>query len=134
MMNEHISSVMSTKLYTVNIGDTLEAVHAILSTKRIHHIPVLDGKRLAGIITTHDLYKLNLPFSEYPNVKVTDIMTPKVATLYPDDKVGSAAELFLENLFHAVPIVDADHNLIGIITTFDFIKYEHRKEYPNQNL
>jgi len=60
-------------------------------------------------------------------------MTKHVATLEPEDKVGSAAELFLENLFHAVPIVK-DGVLQGIVTSFDVIKYEFHKEYPTQDL
>ena len=58
-------------------------------------------------------------------------MTKHVATLEPEDKVGSAAELFLENLFHAVPIVK-NNELKGIVTSFDIIKYTFNKEYPTQ--
>ena len=57
-------------------------------------------------------------------------MTTKLATLEPSDKVGSAAEIFLEHLFHAVPIVK-DGELVGIITSFDVMKYEFRKAYPD---
>jgi CBS domain-containing protein len=56
-----------------------------------------------------------------------------VATLEPQDKIGSAAELFLENLFHAVPIVK-DDELQGIVTSFDIIKYTFHKEYPTQEI
>ena len=58
-------------------------------------------------------------------------MTKKIATLTPSDKIGSAAELFLEHLFHAVPIVE-NGELVGIITSFDVMKYEFQKAYPSQ--
>ena len=63
--------------------------------------------------------------------KVRDVMTKKLATLEPTDKIGSAAELFLLNRFHAVPIV-VNGDLIGIVTSFDILKYEFKKEYPTQ--
>ena len=61
-------------------------------------------------------------------------MTKKVATLYANEKIGAAAQVFLENLFHGLPIVDENDNLIGIVTTHDVLKYEFLKEYPNHEL
>ena len=58
-------------------------------------------------------------------------MSTRIATLEPSSKIGTAAEVFLENLFHALPIVD-DGKLVGIITSFDVLKYSFQKAYPNQ--
>ncbi|MBK9960382.1 MAG: CBS domain-containing protein [Saprospiraceae bacterium] len=35
----------------------------------------------------------------------------------------------MEHLFHALPVVD-NGELVGIITTFDVLKYEYQREYP----
>ena len=43
---------------------------------------------------------------------------------------GAAAEVLREHLFHAVPIVNDDHELVGMITTFDIIAIEYDREYP----
>ena len=86
---------------------------------------------MIGLITTADLLWLNMGFEQYHTVKVRDVMTKKLATLEPTDKIGSAAELFLLNRFHAVPIV-VNGDLIGIVTSFDILKYEFKKEYPTQ--
>jgi CBS domain-containing protein len=129
MMNEPLSSIMTTQLYTVGPDETLDKVREILVTKRIHHLPVVEGKRLAGLVTTYDLFKLTYHPNELAGIKVSQVMTSHLATLEPSDKIGSAAELFLENLFHAVPIV-RNGELVGIVTSFDVMKYEFRKEYP----
>lgn len=131
MMNEPLSGIMSTNLITVSPDDPLTLVKDLFSKKRIHHLPVVDNGQLVGLITTADLLWLNKSFEEYENLKVKEIMTTKLATLEPTDKIGSAAELFLLNRFHAVPIV-SDGSLIGIVTSFDILKYEFRKEYPTQ--
>lgn len=133
MMNEPISSIMTTDLITVGPDDTLDRVRAIFLSKRIHHLPVVEGKRLLGILTTYDLFKLERPDTNLNQIKVRDAMTTKLAKLEPHQKVGIAAEVFLENLFHAVPIVEGE-NLVGIVTTFDVLKYNFKKEYPNQEL
>jgi CBS domain-containing protein len=131
MMNETVSSIMTTRLITVGIHDKLSKVKEILTKHRIHHVPVVDGNKLAGIITTGDLMWLNKNFDEYDNINVSDVMTKKIATLEPDDKIGSAAEVLLEHLFHCVPITK-NGELVGIVTTHDVMKYEFYKEYPNE--
>ncbi len=58
-------------------------------------------------------------------------MTTKLATLESNAKVGSAVLIFIENLFHAVPIVQ-DEKLVGIVSTLDVMKYSLKKQYPNR--
>lgn len=128
MMNEPLSSIMTKDLITIGPKDTLEQADMLLRTMRIHHLPVVDGNKLVGLVTTYDLYKNKHSKSDYPNVIVETIMTTKLATLEPIDKVGTAAEIFLAHLFHAIPIV-ANGELAGIVTTHDVLKYCFRKEY-----
>lgn len=134
MMNEPVSTIMTRKLITLTPEDTLQTVREIFSSHRIHHLPVVtDDGNLAGLVTTYDLFKLGISSDSYDSLSVTDIMTKKLATLEPTAKVGTACEVFLENLFHALPIVD-NGKLVGIVTTFDVLKYTHTKEYPNQKI
>ncbi|MCB0563514.1 MAG: CBS domain-containing protein [Phaeodactylibacter sp.] len=134
MMNEPISTIMTKDVVTVRPEDSMAVVKDILFTKHLHHLPVLKGKKLVGIITSFDLVKLGKPEDEYSGIKVEEVMTTRVATMGPNDKIGAAAQVFLENLFHGLPIVDEDYNLMGIITTHDILKYQFHKEYPNHKL
>lgn len=133
MMNEPISSIMTTKLITVGKDDSLKTVAEIFRQKRIHHLPVVENEMLIGLVTTYDLFKLGKSSDQYDQVKVSEIMTTKLATLEPDAKVGTACEVFLENLFHALPVTE-NGKLVGIVTSFDVLKYIHLKEYPNQEI
>ena len=134
MMNEPISTIMTKDVVTVRPEDSMAVVKDILFTKHLHHLPVLKGKKLVGIITSFDLVKLGKPEDEYSGIKVEEVMTTRVATMGPNDKIGAAAQVFLENLFHGLPIVDENYNLVGIITTHDILKYQFHKEYPNHKL
>ena len=131
MMNEPISSIMTRNVITVNQDDPLTRVKNILFEKHLHHLPVVNGKKLVGVITSYDLFKLDKPFEAYAKILVKDVMTKNVATLEPGNKIGAAAEVFLANLFHGLPIVDEDKNLVGLLTTHDILKYEFYKEYPH---
>ena len=130
MMNEKISTIMIPDVITVEPNDTLDKVKQLLIDEKIEHVPVIDEGTLVGIISYHDLWELNKDFKEYSKIKAKEIMTRKVAFLEADAKIGTAAEIFLENLFHAIPVVDSDKKLIGIITILDVIWYAYKKEYP----
>ncbi|MEP7195712.1 MAG: CBS domain-containing protein [Saprospiraceae bacterium] len=129
MMNETVSKFMTTDLKTVGPNDSLQSVKELLIDNRIHHIPVVEGKKLVGLVTTYDLFKAEIDHKDYPNTRVQDIMTKKLAFIEPTDKIGTAAEIFMEHLFHAVPVCE-NGDLVGIITSFDILKYEYYKEYP----
>ncbi len=133
MMNEPISAIMTTKVVTVNPEDKLTVVKDILFNKRFHHIPVVKGpkNKLVGIISSHDIFKLDAKFEDYDKLTVQDVMTKKIATLRPEEKIGAAAQVFLRHLFHGLPIVNDELELLGIITTHDILKYNYDKEYPN---
>jgi CBS domain-containing protein len=131
MMNEPLSSIMTRNVVTAGPDDSLTVARDIFMHNRVHHLPILEGRKLVGIVTTYDLFKFQGRNGSYETSRIKDVMTTHIATLEPEDKVGSAAELFLENLFHAVPIVK-NGDLQGIVTSFDVLKYEFRKEYPTQ--
>lgn len=131
MMNEAVNTIMSTDLITVRPAQKLDEVRYLFLTHHIHHLPVVnDHSQLIGIITTYDLWKNEIAPVDYNKTEVVDIMTTSVARIGPYDKIGTAAEIFLDNRFHALPVVDENDALLGIVTSFDVLLYEFKKEYP----
>ncbi len=126
-----VSTIMTTDLITVSPNDPITTVKTIFDKNRIHHIPVIDQGKLVGIISKTDLlYFLRGVSSIYQDFlnnvnmqqhKVSDLMTKGIAKVGPNDKISVVVEVFKENLFHAVPVVE-EERLVGIVTTFDLIK------------
>jgi CBS domain-containing protein len=131
MMNESVQLHMTTDVITLGPENTLGEAREILLQKHIHHLPILEGRRLVGMLTSWDLFKLGKSAEEYHEIKIKEIMTTKLATLEPDQHLGAVAEVLSKHLFHAVPIVNAQHELLGIVTSTDIVRYEHSKEYPD---
>ncbi len=128
-----VKSIMTTKLITVSTGDKLTTVKEIFEKHRIHHVPVVRYKELVGIISKTDFMHFLRGFNRNQEDRfvnearmraynVEDIMTTGIAKLSPDDRINVALEVFLENRFHAVPVVNENGELEGILTTFDIIK------------
>jgi acetoin utilization protein AcuB len=123
---------MSKDLITVHPKDTLQDVKEIFDKHRIHHLPVVEFKKVVGIISRVDLlhYQRNYPEVPYKDVfensrlkayAVGEVMTKGLAVLSPEDRINVAIEVFKENILHAIPIVK-DGELIGLLTTHDIIK------------
>ncbi len=134
-----ISSIMTTDLITVNPADKLSEVQRIFSEKRIHHLPVVRFQKIVGIISKTDLLsflkgasnhgkdKSYMNSTRLNNYLAEDIMTSRMAKLEPTDRIDVAIEVFKENLFHALPVID-DEKLVGIVTTYDIIQALAKKQ------
>ncbi len=132
--NTSIRAIMTTRLMTVDPDDTVYKIKEIFDTHHFHHLPVVNpGQVLVGIISKEDLLKLerlaeveqvggNPGSDTFRHLSARDIMTEFPMHLEPEDSVGLAADIFLANKFHALPIVE-DNALIGLITTHDLLKY-----------
>lgn len=129
MMNEHVSTIMTKNVISISPDDNLETVKTLFDNLRVHHLPVVNGEKLVGLVTTYDLWKQDQSFDKYKNIKVRNVMNKRIAKLQSKDKIGTAAELLLDNRFHALPVVEKG-NLVGIVTSFDILKYQFKKEYP----
>lgn len=54
-----------------------------------------------------------------------DVMTQQVVKLHSEDPITVALGIFKENLFHALPIVDDENKVVGMLTTFDMLTYAY---------
>jgi len=117
---------------TIGAHESLAVAAKLFEGNRIHHLPVLAEGRLVGMISKSDFLLFKRGFTNNENEKMEeevrmnnylakDIMTTKLAKLEPEDKINVALEVFKENLFHAIPIIEGDR-IVGIVTTYDIIK------------
>lgn len=147
IMNKPVSGYMSKKLHTVLPTDSLAEVHKIFEEHNIHHVPVVRGLKLVGIVSKTDYLKaFHSSRLEDPakaaaadaemlgKFKVEDLMTKHVVKVSDDDKLGVAAEIFLENYIHAVPVVNANEELVGIVTSYDVLYACFKGAYPTQEI
>ena len=55
-------------------------------------------------------------------MQAVDVMTAKVITVSPDADVREIAQLLLDNNISALPVVDADHKVLGIVSEGDLMR------------
>ena len=135
-----VKEVMTPNVIYVDQFSTMRQVMDIFESKTIHHLPVVDDDLvIVGIISKSDYYKLQHCLTFFQSKKIEDynlalmnsmiakdIMTKQVVTLLPEAPLSKAVDLFKENLFHAIPIVDEEKRLLGIVSTFDLLTYAYK--------
>ena len=109
---------------TVSPDATVREVLAITTDHKISGLPVVQGKRLMGIVTNRDLrFEANLDQS------VTAIMTPadRLITVREGASIDDAKTLMHKHRLERVLVVNDAFELRGLITVKDILK---SKEHP----
>jgi magnesium transporter len=82
----------------------------------IYYVYVLDEQqRLLGVVSFREL------FAAPPGKRVQDIMHTDVVTLREDQDQESVSQVFARDGFLAVPVVDAENRIKGIVTVDDVV-------------
>jgi len=131
--NEPVSKIMSSQILTVHAAQKVSEVYALLTENRVHHVPVVNGNKLVGLVSSTDMMKLSLDAYGTPDsantayfdsqFTIDDVMSSDLVTIKADDSIRSAAEMLSTGARHSLPVVDGDSALVGIVTTTDLVKY-----------
>ncbi len=131
--NDSISKIMTTNIITVHQGQKLSDVRHIIVDSNIHHVPVVDGKKLVGLISFTDFMKLNIVISGADErtidsivdqqFTIQDIMTTELTTVKNTNSVRQASKILAESNFHSLPVINEQKEIVGIVTMTDLIQY-----------
>jgi CBS domain-containing membrane protein len=125
-----VADVMTRKVIAVGEHDTLERLEESMERFRFRHLPVVDGKRLIGLVTHRDLLHVSSSFLSdqqkardvlIHRVPVGRIMHTEMLTVAPEEPLFEAAKLMWEAKVGCLPVVQGD-DLVGIITEADFLR------------
>ena len=131
MLTEEVRNIMTKDPIIAHPDDSVKETSDMMVQKRIQQIPVVKEGKLVGLITAYDLWKNSRLPNNSEDKLVGEIMTTDILKITPKDKVGTAAELFIDRRFKTLPVVNLRNELKGVITAFDVIKHVFVKETPN---
>lgn len=109
-----IGEVMTKKVFAVSRNCTMRDVRIIMKENAISGVPVVDSKRVVGIVTMNDL--MNALEQGRMDDCVTQWMAGGVQTLAEDMPLSFAISAFNKFPFRQFPIVNKKNELVGIIT------------------
>lgn len=133
MRDERVRHIMTAAVLSIEVNEPVTEVIRLFASYPVHHLPVVDGSKLKGMLSSADVMKLEhfLPKSGMmqgsaallnDRFRVGTLMRWPVFTANPADTIAEAAERMVTNGVHSLPVVDEDSHLLGIVTTTDIMQ------------
>lgn len=125
-----ISKFMSTRLITTTPETTVKDAFLTMKTNRVRHLPVVDGDDLVGIISDRDLRRPRWvdamdDWTSYYQINddttVDGVMTKNPEVVHTYERIFRAVEIFREQRYGALPVLDKNEELAGIISPHDLL-------------
>ncbi len=130
--NQSVAHIMTTRVVTVEMDETLSRVKKLFQTFKIHHVLVVEDGKLVGILSDRDLLRAVSPYvgtlSETPrdlatlSKRVHQIMSHHPITVGVLATLQEAALVMIKEGVSCLPVVSADKRLLGVITWKDLLK------------
>ena len=121
---EKISKIMTRDVFTIDSNATISKALPIMRDYDISVLPVISGRRIIGLISRLHILEAGIT----PNTKVGSIAEP-APNLSLDTLILDAAKMLVSHKFEALPVLDNNSNLAGIVARYDFVKYALEKKW-----
>jgi CBS-domain-containing membrane protein len=113
--------IMSRDIFTASSQTKIEFIRYEMKQRNIRHIPVIDNGIIKGVISDRDLLKVNQAGTFF-FMKAKHIMSNVLVLASEETPLAHIARVFLEEKISAIPIIDRNQKLTGIITNSDILK------------
>jgi acetoin utilization protein AcuB len=125
-----VSDVMTADPITVTPSETMRQADGLMDENNFRQLPVVKGRELVGIITDRDirsflsgsLHSSPEEWDKAMNTKIESVMTTQPITVGPDDDLADAVEVLLTEKVGAIPVVDDNEGLVGILSYVDVLR------------
>lgn len=133
-----IRNIMTKGVFTVEFDDPVRKADEIMKVENVRHVPVVEGAKFIGMITERSLMEYSLRNLYDKDADLNDpsgnlisdfeeLLTKVPKVIFPEDSVRKAVELMTKHKMDCLPVVDWDHNLQGIVTSYDIMLFLHKK-------
>ena len=116
-----VLEIMDRRVFTISEEEPIRDAARKLLKGETNHLPVINGGGvLVGIVTTYDISKAVVNPGKGTHVK--DIMRRKVITTTAEEAVDIAVQKLEKHNISALPVVDREFRVVGILTAMDLGK------------
>src|ERR687893_1232352 len=130
---------MTENLVTLSPEASVAEALTLCRKRRIRHIPILEQRRLVGIVSDRDLRDASPALGDpertrtLQETRVADVMSREVITVDPQDSIVNAAQQMYELKIESLPVVAegpvadegsavAEEEVLGIVTSSDVMR------------
>lgn len=127
-----VKNWMTTEVVTIDADASMDHAAKIMRENNIRMLPVMRRGRLCGVLTNGDLKRASasdattLDIHELlylvSRIKASQIMSSHPVTVPVDFTMEETAEILMSKKISGVPVVDADEQVVGIVTQTDIFR------------
>jgi acetoin utilization protein AcuB len=127
-----VRKYMTEKLITAKPGDGSRKTYFAMRQADVRHMPVVDDDgHLVGIISDRDLRRPDFvdeapdvthPYHLDDDTTVEHLMSPNPTCVHVYDTLHKAVGIFLERRYGALPVLNKEERLVGILSPLDVLK------------
>ncbi len=145
-IESRVRLIMTSNVVTVTPDTSVDEVARLIWEHKIGSVPVVENGHVVGIVTDYDLitretdYDAPVFFSfleayfRIPGtgdeeqlrrilaISARQLMSSPAVTVGPDDTLQDVATLMYDKRLNALPVVDDDNALVGIVTRADVVR------------
>ncbi len=118
-----VEELMSPLPHVIHPDATVAEAEARMRDAAIHHLPVLEGETLVGLLTARDLaVAANVAVESPASMKVRDVLTSRPVTVATGTKLSDVVATMLDERVGVVVVVDGPR-VVGIVTHHDVFRH-----------
>lgn len=118
--SRHVRDVMTSNPQTVGEKDNIREAARIMKSQDTGVVPVVDGKKIVGLITDRDIVVRGLAEGKnLENLNVNEIMTKSVRSVKETATIDEALDLMSSADIRRIPVVNDNQELVGIVSIGD---------------
>ena len=116
-----VKDFMTRHPVTVDGSTSVLEAWILMRDRHIRRLPVVDGRRVVGILTLGDLREAHADETVGPGMRAGVVMHDNPITVTPETTLRQAATIMIEKKVSGLPVI-ADGALVGIITESDLFR------------
>ena len=121
-MSTTVNEIMTPMPHTIGHDIPVAKARAMMSEYKCHHLPVLDGGKLVGVISDRDI-KMVEQIPKGDEVPVEDLMTDEPFVVAPTQTVAQTVQGMLERNINSAIVSATAESPWGIFTSTNALEY-----------
>ena len=123
-----VADAMTEPAVSVGPGESLLEAARLMVDHQVRHLPVVEGGVVIGMLSDRDIRTVAgdpvryADSCESTGLSVRDAMTRTALTIHPHRPLRDLADELADERIGAIPVVDMDGNLVGIVSYVDALR------------
>ena len=122
-MGTKVREVMTDRPRCVTPETPISEAARLMKSDDVGSLPILEGERLAGIVTDRDIVLQAVAEEKDPRgMPVREVASRELVTIGPEEDLSEALRLMASHQVRRIPVVDEDSRLVGIVAQADIAR------------